>query len=69
MELARTIAIGFAMLGLAAGSALAQDERMAMEEPQMASAEVTYYEVYGVDEDRDGVIDSYLFIEESDTRA
>ena len=33
------------------------------------SAVTTYYEVYGVDEDRDGVIDSYLFIEESDTRA
>lgn len=41
---------------------------MAMHEP-LESSEMTYYEVYGVDEDRDGVIDSYLFIEESDIRA
>jgi hypothetical protein len=31
--------------------------------------DVTYYDVYGVDEDGDGVNDGYLFIEESDTRA
>jgi hypothetical protein len=52
MKLAKTIAIGAAFVGLAAGSAL---------------AEVS--DVYGVDENRDGVIDSYLFLEESDTRA
>jgi hypothetical protein len=68
MRLARTITIGVAALGCGAGGALAQDERVAMDEP-LESSEVTYYEVYGVDEDRDGVIDSYLFIEESDTRA
>ena len=69
MKLARTMALGAAALGLAAGGALAQDERMAMADPVMETPEVTYYDVYGVDEDRDGVIDSYLFIEESDTRA
>ena len=68
MNLARMITIGVAALGLGAGGALAQDDRMAMDEP-LESSEMTYYEVYGVDEDRDGVIDSYLFIEESDTRA
>ena len=55
MKLVRTIALGFAAFGFAAGTALAQ--------------ETTYYDLYGVDEDRDGVIDSYLVIEESDTRA
>ncbi len=68
MKLARTITIGAAALGFGAGGALAQEDRMAMDEP-LESSEMTYYEVYGVDEDRDGVIDSYLFIEESDTRA
>lgn len=68
MKLARTMALGAAALGLAAGGALAQDDRMAMDDPVMETPEVTYYDVYGVDEDRDGVIDSYLFIEESDTR-
>jgi hypothetical protein len=29
--------------------------------------DVTYYDVYGIDENGDGVIDGYLFIEESDT--
>jgi hypothetical protein len=68
MKLARTITIGAAVFGFSAGGALAQDDRMAMDEP-LESSEMTYYEVYGVDEDRDGVIDSYLFIEGSDTRA
>jgi hypothetical protein len=54
MKLAKTIAIGAAALGLAAGSALADEGS---------------FDVYGVDENRDGVIDAYLFIEESDTRA
>lgn len=55
MKLVRMMAFGVAALGFAAGTALAQ--------------EATYYDIYGVDEDRDGVIDSYLVIEESDTRA
>jgi hypothetical protein len=29
--------------------------------------DVATYDVYGIDEDRDGVIDGYLFIEASDT--
>ena len=69
MNLARMITIGVAALGLGAGGALAQDDRTAMDDEPLESSEMTYYEVYGVDEDRDGVIDSYLFIEESDTRA
>ena len=69
MKLARTITIGAAVLGFTAGSALAQDDRAVMDDPAAESPEVNYYDVYGVDEDRDGVIDSYLFIEESDTRA
>ena len=69
MKLVRTIALGFAASGLAAGAALGQEDRMAQEEALLEPpTEITYYEVYGVDEDRDGVIDSYLFIEESDTR-
>jgi hypothetical protein len=67
MTLARTIAIGTAAFGLAAGSALAgeggQPETVILLEP----VDVATYDVYGVDEDRDGVIDGYLFIEESDT--
>ncbi|OGA57663.1 MAG: hypothetical protein A3G81_04090 [Betaproteobacteria bacterium RIFCSPLOWO2_12_FULL_65_14] len=44
-------------------SAMAQDETYILLEP----VDVTY--VYEVDEDRDGVTDSYLFLEESDTLA
>ena len=81
MRLAKSIACGAALLGLAIGTAfaaegqsgmndmgsmtgpMAQDETFILLEP----ADVTYYDVYGIDENGDGVIDGYLFIEESDT--
>ncbi len=84
MKLAKTIAIGAAAFGLAAGSALAGEGQSGMNdsgsssEPMMAQQEtfillepvdVSYYDVYGIDENRDGVTDGYLFIEESDTLA
>ena len=82
MTLAKTIAIGATALGLAAGSVFAgedgfgtnnaspggpeaQPETILLLEP--ADVDVATYDVYGIDEDRDGVIDGYLFIEESDT--
>jgi hypothetical protein len=65
MKLAKTMAIGAAALGMATGAALAQEETMLLPEP----VEVVIYDVYGIDEDRDGVIDSYLLLEESDTLA
>ena len=68
MKLVRTMAFGFAALAFGAGTALAQEDRMAAGDTLLLEPEITYYEVYGVDENRDGVIDSYLFIEESDTR-
>jgi hypothetical protein len=43
---------------------MAQEETFILLEP----VDVSVYDVYGVDENRDGVTDSYLFIEESDTR-
>ena len=67
MKLAKSLAIGAAFFGLAVGSALttqADEETTTLLEPE----DVTYYDVYGVDEDGDGVNDGYLFIEESDTR-
>jgi len=67
LELAKSLAIGAAFFGLAVGSALtaqADEETTTLLEPE----DVTYYDVYGVDEDGDGVNDGYLFIEESDTR-
>lgn len=67
MKLAKSLAIGAAFFSLAAGSALAaqgDEENTIVLEPE----DVTYYDVYGVDEDGDGVNDGYLFIEESDTR-
>ena len=67
MKLAKSIAIGAASFALAAGSAFAaqgDEESSIVLEPE----DVTYYDVYGVDEDGDGVNDGYLFIEESDTR-
>ena len=80
MTLARTIAIGATALGLAAGSALAGEggfgmndrsssEPAAQPEPiiLLEPVDIATYDVYGIDEDRDGVIDGYLFIEESDT--
>lgn len=65
MKLAKTMAVGAAALGMAAGAALAQEETVLLLEP----AQVAIYDVYGIDEDRDGVIDSYLLLEESDTLA
>jgi hypothetical protein len=62
MKLAQSIAIGAAFFGLAAGSAIADQG------DEENTEDVTYYDVYGVDEDGDGVNDGYLFIEESDTR-
>jgi hypothetical protein len=83
MKLAKTIAMSAALFGLATGSALAgeggfgmNDSGSSMESTPMAQQEtyillepvdVAYYDVYGIDENRDGVIDGYLFIEESDT--
>jgi hypothetical protein len=83
MKLAKTIAIGATAFGLAAGSALAGEgqsgmndsgspsEPMAQQETfiLLEPVDVSYYDVYGIDENRDGVTDGYLFIEESDTLA
>jgi hypothetical protein len=82
MTLAKTIAIGAAVLGLAAGGALAGEGDFGMNDrssgepavqPEtiilLEPVDVVAYDVYGIDEDRDGVIDGYLFIEESDTLA
>ena len=84
MRLAKTVAYGAVLLGLATGSALAAEgsfgmndsgsssiepSPMAQEETYMLlePADVGYYDVYGVDENGDGVNDGYLFIEQSDT--
>ena len=82
MKLAKTVACGAAALGLAVSGALAGEGHSGMNdewspsEPAMAQEEtyillepvdVTY--VYEVDENRDGVTDSYLFLEESDSLA
>ena len=72
MALAKTMAIGAAVFAIAAGSALAAEGDSAMEPDTVillepADMDVATYDVYGIDEDRDGVIDGYLFIEESDT--
>ena len=83
MRLAKTIAYGAVLLGLATGSALAgegsfgmNDEASWTEPSPMAQQEtyillepvdVSYYDVYGIDENGDGVNDGYLFIEQSDT--
>jgi hypothetical protein len=80
MTLAKTIATGLTVLGLAAGSALAGEGGFGMNDGSSSEpaaqpetiillepVEVATYDVYGIDEDRDGVIDGYLFIEESDT--
>ena len=80
MKLAKTIAYGAAALGLAVGSAIAgegsfgMNDNWSMSEPQMAQEEtfillepVDIAFVYEVDENRDGTIDSYLFLEESDS--
>jgi hypothetical protein len=81
MRLAKSIACGAAVLGLAIGSAFAAEGQSGMNEMGSANEpmaqdqtyivlepmDVTYYDVYGVDENGDGLIDGYLFIEESDT--
>jgi hypothetical protein len=82
MKLAKSIAIGATAFGLAASSALAGEGQSGMNdsgssgEPMMAQEEtfillepmdVSYYDVYGIDENRDGVTDGYLLIEQSDT--
>jgi hypothetical protein len=70
MTLAKTIAIGAAAFGLAAGGALAGEGGFGMNDSMIVlePAEVAYYDVYGVDENRDGIVDSYLLLEQSDTR-
>ena len=67
MKLAGSLAIGAAFFGLTAASTFAAqgDEENTI---VLEAEDVTYYDVYGVDEDGDGVNDGYLFIEESDTR-
>jgi len=82
MKLAKTIATGAAALGLAVGTAFAGEGQSGMNsgwspsEPEMANeetiillepVEVAY--IYEVDENRDGVTDSYLILEESDSLA
>jgi hypothetical protein len=81
MKLAKSIACGAAVLGLAIGAAFAGEgdsgmnsgwsssEPMAQEETfiLLEPADVAYYDLYGIDENRDGVIDGYLILEESDT--
>lgn len=83
MKLAKTIATSAALFGLATGSALAgeggfgmNDEASWTEPSPMARQEtyillepvdVSYVDVYGIDENGDGVTDGYLFIEQSDT--
>jgi hypothetical protein len=77
MTLAKTIAIGATALGLAAGGALAGEGSFGMNDsgsPQetfilLEPVDVAYADVYGIDENRDGVIDGYLLLEESDTLA
>jgi hypothetical protein len=65
MRLAKTVACGVAALGLAAGGASAADGNSGIDEILLEPVQVT--QVYAVDEDGDGVTDSYLFLEESDT--
>jgi hypothetical protein len=81
MRLAKSIACGAAVFSLAIGTAFAAEgqswmndmgsanEPMAQDQTYMLlePMDVTYYDVYGIDENGDGVIDGYLFIEESDT--
>ena len=82
MKLAKTIATSAAIFGLAMGSAFAgegdfgMNSGSSMESMPMAQEEtfillepvdVVYYDIYGIDENRDGVTDGYLLIEESDT--
>lgn len=45
------------------GPTMVQGETVILLEP----VDVTSYDVYGIDENRDGVTDSYLILEQSDT--
>jgi hypothetical protein len=81
MKLAKTIACGAAALSIAIGTAFAVEGQSGMNDngspyefiPQQETyillepVEVTYYDVYGIDENADGVVDDVLFLEESDT--
>jgi len=74
MNLSRKIALGAAVLGIAAaGGSVAADDSSATNESSPESyivlvpAEDGAYDIYAVDEDGDGVADGYLVIEESDT--
>ena len=81
MKLAKTVACGAAALGFAVSGALAgeghsgmndswsSNESMTQEETYILLEPVDVTYVYEVDENRDGVTDSYLFLEESDTLA
>lgn len=82
MRLAKTVACGAAALSLAVSGALAgeghsgmndswssNESAMAQEETYILLEPVDVTHVYEVDENRDGVTDSYLFLEESDSLA
>lgn len=81
MTLAKTIAYG-AALGLAVGSAIAGEGSFGMNDSRSTSEPMAQEETfilpeptdvataeYGVDENKDGITDSYLILEESDTLA
>jgi hypothetical protein len=71
MKLAKTIASGAAIFGLAVGTAFAGEGQSAMnsEETFILLEPMEVVQIYEVDEDRDGVTDSYLILEESDSLA
>lgn len=82
MRLAKTVACGAAALSLAVSGALAgegsfgmndswspSESAMAQEETYILLEPVDVTHVYEIDENRDGVTDSYLFLEESDSLA
>jgi hypothetical protein len=69
MTLAKTMAIGAIALGLAMGSALAGEGSFGMDDSFIMLEPVDVAYVYGIDENRDGVIDGFLLLEASDTLA
>jgi len=73
MTLGKTIAIAATVIGVATGSALAGEGSFGMNDSDsmilLQPVDVTYYDLYGIDEDRDGVIDGLLLLEQSDTLA
>jgi hypothetical protein len=73
MTLGKTIATAAAVFGLGMGSALAVEGSFGMETSRsivvLQPVDVTYYDLYGIDEDRDGVVDGILLLEQSDTLA